>query len=62
MGAVSDLGRFSKLAVALAPWLDRVVIVGGWAHRLHRLHPSERRRARKQRVSGKTRGGDGSQD
>ena len=39
MGAVSDLGRFSELAVALEPWLDRVVIVGGWAHRLHRLHP-----------------------
>lgn len=42
MAAVSDLGQFSELAAALEPWLDRVVIIGGWAHRLHRLHPSAR--------------------
>ena len=24
---------------ALRPWLGHLVIVGGWAHRLHRLHP-----------------------
>src|SRR5438477_404587 len=30
---------FGRLLAALEPWLDRVVIVGGWAHRLFRLHP-----------------------
>ena len=40
MAAVSDLGQFSELAAALEPWLDEIVVVGGWAHRLHRLHPS----------------------
>lgn len=29
MAAVSDLGQFSELAVALEPWLDQIVIVGG---------------------------------
>lgn len=24
---------------ALHPWLSSLVVVGGWAHRLHRLHP-----------------------
>src|SRR6266478_3248182 len=24
----------------LSPWLDQVVVIGGWAHRLHRLHPA----------------------
>lgn len=31
---------FRRLVVALEPWLDQVVIVGGWAHRLYRLHPA----------------------
>ena len=35
----SDLGNFSRLVRALDPWLDRVVVIGGWAHRLHRLDP-----------------------
>jgi len=35
----SDLGNFVQLIVALDPWLDHVVIIGGWAHRLYRLHP-----------------------
>jgi hypothetical protein len=26
----------------LHPWLDEVVIVGGWAHRLYRIHPLAR--------------------
>lgn len=30
---------FQELVAALEPWLDQVVIVGGWAHRLYRLHP-----------------------
>jgi hypothetical protein len=29
----------SRLLHALAPWLDQVVLVGGWAHRLYRFHP-----------------------
>ena len=40
MAAISDLGQFGEVAAALEPWLDKVVVVGGWAHRLHRLHPS----------------------
>ena len=28
-----------RLLAALEPWLDQIVIVGGWAHRLYRLHP-----------------------
>jgi hypothetical protein len=31
---------FSRLAVAIEPWLDDVVIIGGWAHRLYRQHPA----------------------
>jgi hypothetical protein len=34
-----DLRSFAKLVDALAPWLDQVVIIGGWAHRLYRIHP-----------------------
>jgi len=29
---------FSRLVLALRPYLDRLVIVGGWAHRLFALH------------------------
>jgi hypothetical protein len=28
------------LIVSLEPWLPNVVIIGGWAHRLYRLHPN----------------------
>jgi hypothetical protein len=31
--------HFARLIVSLAPWLDQVVIIGGWAHRLYRLDP-----------------------
>jgi hypothetical protein len=31
--------RPSRGVESLTPWLDQVVIIGGWAHRLHRLHP-----------------------
>ena len=34
-----DIAPFLRLVAALEPWLDQVVIVGGWAHRLYRLHP-----------------------
>lgn len=30
---------FGQLVAALEPWLDQVVIVGGLAHKLYRLHP-----------------------
>ena len=36
---MEDRQAFTKLIEALRPWLGTVVIVGGWAHRLHRLHP-----------------------
>lgn len=35
-----DLGQMMRLVEALRPWLGETVIVGGWAHRLYRLHPS----------------------
>ena len=31
---------FACLIDSLSPWLDQVVIIGGWAHRLYRFHPS----------------------
>jgi hypothetical protein len=34
-----DLRALGRLVDALRPWLGHLVIVGGWAHRLHRLHP-----------------------
>lgn len=34
-----DVIAFVRLVDALGPYLDRVVVAGGWAHRLHRLHP-----------------------
>jgi hypothetical protein len=36
-GQISD--PFGRLLAALEPWLDQIVIVGGWAHRLYRRHP-----------------------
>lgn len=40
MALAPELAGFSRLITALDPWLDRVVIVGGWAHRLYHLHRS----------------------
>lgn len=34
-----DVQNFNRLIEALRPWLDDIVIAGGWAHRLHRHHP-----------------------
>ena len=31
--------RLIRLTAALDPWLGQIVIVGGWAHQLYRLHP-----------------------
>jgi hypothetical protein len=36
---VDDLSGIVRLVDALRPWRKELVIVGGWAHRLHRLHP-----------------------
>lgn len=33
---MDEHAAFGRLVDALRPWLDQVVIVGGWAHRLHR--------------------------
>jgi hypothetical protein len=38
MAVQSDVEYFARLVDALEPWLDQVVIIGGWAHRLYRLH------------------------
>jgi hypothetical protein len=39
MAVQSDVEYFARLVDALEPWLDKVVIIGGWAHRLYRQHP-----------------------
>jgi hypothetical protein len=31
---------FTRLIVAIEPWLDQIVIVGGWAFQLYRRHPA----------------------
>ncbi|TCG03631.1 hypothetical protein BZM27_46930 [Paraburkholderia steynii] len=36
---MSDLQQFSKLAIALRPWRQQVVYIGGWAFRLYRYEP-----------------------
>lgn len=35
---MKDSEAFARLVTALRPWLGHLVIVGGWAHRLHRFH------------------------
>jgi hypothetical protein len=39
MPGSSDVEYFARLVDALEPWLGQFVIIGGWAHRLYRLHP-----------------------
>ena len=39
MMAGADVRNFTRLIEALRPSLDRIVIAGGWAHRLYRFHP-----------------------
>lgn len=39
MAGEADVTYFARLIEALNPWLEQVVIIGGWAHRLYRLHP-----------------------
>jgi hypothetical protein len=38
-----ELEAFSKFIGAMEPWLGEVVLIGGWAHRLYRLHPLARK-------------------
>jgi hypothetical protein len=35
---MKDLEAFARLLDAVHPWLDKLVLVGGWAHRLHRYY------------------------
>ncbi len=35
---MEDFEAFARLFTALRPWLGQLVVVGGWAHRLHRFH------------------------
>lgn len=39
---MTDGNAMAKMIDALGPWHESVVLVGGWAHRLHRLHPGAR--------------------
>jgi hypothetical protein len=41
--ASQDMEGFARLIEALHPWLDQLVVIGGWAHRLYRLHPLAQR-------------------
>jgi len=43
VNANPEYASFARLVESLRPWLDQVVIIGGWAHRLYRLHPSAQR-------------------
>lgn len=36
---MDDFAAFARLIEAVRPWLGQLVIVGGWAHRLHRFDP-----------------------
>jgi hypothetical protein len=40
MNGQADNEAFARLIVSIEPWLGEVVIIGGWAHQLYRLHPS----------------------
>ena len=35
----TETEHFTHLVETLHPWLSSVVFIGGWAHRLYRLHP-----------------------
>jgi hypothetical protein len=36
---MNNFEDIARLIEALRPWLSQLVIIGGWAHRLHRFHP-----------------------
>jgi len=35
---------FRQLAEALEPWLNQVVVIGGWTHQPYRRHPAAQER------------------
>lgn len=37
---MNDFAAFAQLIQAIEPWRKQLVLAGGWAHRLHRFHPS----------------------
>lgn len=39
MNGHAENEEFARLIDALNPWLGVAVIIGGWAHRLYRIHP-----------------------
>jgi hypothetical protein len=39
MNTAKEMQDFARLIQALDPWLDQLVVIGGWAHRLYRIHP-----------------------
>ena len=39
MNNFQNRDAFKRLVAVLEPWLDHVVIIGGWAHQLYHLHP-----------------------
>ena len=41
---MEDMEAFARLVTALRPWLGELMVVGGWAHRLHRFHRLATRR------------------
>jgi hypothetical protein len=34
-----NVDSFARFVAAIEPWLPRLVFIGGWAHRLYRMHP-----------------------
>jgi len=38
--AEPEKALFARVVVALAPYLNHLVVAGGWAHRLYLLHPA----------------------
>ena len=36
---MNDQESFAQLIEALSPWREQLILIGGWCHRLHRLHP-----------------------
>jgi Nucleotidyltransferase len=38
----ADIEPFGKFVEAIDPWLEQMVLVGGWAHRLYRNDPRAR--------------------
>ena len=36
---LEDSESFAKLMTAIEPWRSHLVLIGGWCHRVHRMHP-----------------------